>query len=338
MSETEREEASNVTLKQVAEAAGVSLATASYSLNDGGSVGAQTRERVKAVAQRLGYRPNSSAKAMRTGRTGALGLVLPDLTNPFFPQLAQTVIVAARNAGYEVFLTDTLGSKEIEEKSIGALVQRGVDGLIWFPVDDTTSTAPRMLSTPAVVLDRTLEGYDCIVADCYSGGRAAAALLLAEGHRRLGIVSGPSAASSARQRAQGARDEIKARGAEVVWELEAAFSVDLDVEIVQTLARRGVTAIVAGSDLIAIGIVRELRRLGLNVPQDISVVGFDNIPLSELCNPPLSTIEIPVHEMGAEAVQLLIRRIASPHESRRRIVYAVSAVLRDSVAAATLQP
>jgi LacI family transcriptional regulator len=340
--EIENQKGATVTLKQVAEAASVSLATASYCLNEGGSVGQQTRERVKAVAQRLGYRPNLAAKAMRTGRTKALGLVVPDLTNPFFPQLTQSVVVAAGAAGYDVFLTDTLGSKDTEARSIGALIRRGIDGLIWFPIDDNAPTDISLGSLPTVVIDRALEGLDCIVADCEAGGRLAALELLEAGHRRIGMLSGPSAALSARQRTAGARSVIQ-DGAELVWDIEVAYSADLDSNIMETLARRDVTAIIAGADVIAVGAITELRRLGLRVPEDISVVGFDNIPWSELCSPPLTTIDMPISDMGFEAVQAVVRRIGAPGEPRRRTVFDVSVVQRASVArpasdAATVQP
>lgn len=325
------ERGASVTLKQVAEAAGVSLATASYSLSNGGSVGQETRERVKAVAERLGYRPNLHAKAMRTGRSGAVGLVLPDLTNPFFPQLAQSVIVSARAAGYEVLLIDTMGSKAAELQSIDSLVRGGVDGLIWFPIDDTTPPGLSLRALPTVVLDRSLEGLDSVVADFESGGRLAAELLLSAGHRRIGIVAGPSTVLGARQRAQGARQAMQATGS-LLWEVEAAFSADLDAHVTAHLARRDVTALVAASDLVAIGLIKALQRLGVRVPQDVSVVGFDNIPWCDWCSPPLTTIDIPVTEMGAEAVQLLVRRMGAPDEPRRRVVFEVQAVQRQSVA------
>ncbi|NRF69786.1 LacI family DNA-binding transcriptional regulator [Aquincola sp. S2] len=321
-----------VTLKQVAEAAGVSLATASYSLNNGGSVGQETRDRVIAVAEQLGYRPNLAAKAMRTGRTGTLGFVLPDLTNPFFPLLAQTVIHAARGEGYGVFLTDSQGSKEAEAQSIDALVRRGVDGVIWFPIDDLPDRQPNLNGVPTVVLDRSLGGFDCVLADFAAGGRLAAECLLAAGHRRIGLITGPLAASSARERADGARETILARG-ELAWEVEAAFSADLESSVVGLLNQRSATAVIAGADLIAIGVIRALRSAGLRVPQDVSVIGFDNIPWTDLCAPPLTTIELPVPEMGVEAVQQLLRRLRTPEEPRRRIVFDVGLVERASVAA-----
>jgi LacI family transcriptional regulator len=124
------------TLKEVARAAGVSLASASYAVNGTGSLGDATRNHILAVAQRLGYRQNQTARAMRTGKTGAIGLVLPDLTNPFFPTLAQSVIQTARQRAYSVFVTDTEGSPELETESIRLLVEHGVDGIVWFPIGD----------------------------------------------------------------------------------------------------------------------------------------------------------------------------------------------------------
>jgi LacI family transcriptional regulator len=321
-----------ITLKQVAEAAGVSLASASYSLNGGGSVGQQTRERVIATARQLGYSPNLAAKAMRTGRTGAMGLVLPDLMNPFFPQLAQTVISALGDAGYDTFLVDTMGSREAEMHSIDALIRRGVDGLVWFPIEEDKGAVAQLTpGTPVVVVDRTLDGLDCVVADCETGGRLAATLLTQAGHRRIGILHPPLNVLSTRQRVAGARAHVKEHG-ELVWEIEAAFSADLDGDVIQALVRRDVTGIFAGSDMSAIGAIRALRQHGIRVPEDMSVVGFDNIPWSDLCSPGLTTIDMPIHEMGLEAVKMLIHRLAKPDESRRRVVFDVSAVIRESVA------
>lgn len=330
MKNTRPRQPGKVTLAQVAEAAGVSVASASYALNDGGSLGQVTRDRVKEVARALGYAPNIAAKSMRTGRTGALGLIVPDLANPFFPQLAQTVVVAGRAAGYEVFLTDTLGSKDTERSSIEALAQRGVDGLIWFPVDDD-SRSQLALEVPTVVIDRPLDGFDAVLADCAEGGRLAATLLLEVGHRRVGMVTGPRALQSARQRADATRAALAGK-AELVWETEAAYSADLDPKVIDLLARRDVTAVVAGADLIAFGLIREAHRIGLRVPEMLSVVGFDDIPFARLCAPALTTMSIPVHEMGLEALQILLRRIANPSEARRRVWFDVTAVRRDSVA------
>lgn len=317
------------TLKEVAKEAGVSVASASYAINGTGSVGEQTREHVLAVAAKLGYRPNQNAKAMKTGRTGTIGLVLPDLTNPFFPALAQAVIQAARGHGYSVLLTDTEGEPEAERHAIDLLAGRGVDGLIWFPIADDGTLPPLADNIPAVVLDRALAGYDVIQADYADGGRLAAEHLLSLGHRRIGVISGPHAASSARARAEAAIEAIRRQG-QLIWHVHNAFALDLEPAVTAALDTNAATAVIAGADLIAIGAVRHLQARGLSVPGDVSVMGFDDIPWAQLNSPPLSTIEMPVEEMAVEAVDTLLHRIAHRGEARRRVVFNVTLVARGS--------
>ena len=319
-----------VTLKQVAQAAGVSLASASYAINGAGSVGEATREHVLKIAAQLGYRPNQSAKAMKTGKTGAIGLILPDLTNPFFPSLAQGVIQAARAQGYSVFLTDTEGSVEAEERAVGLMIDHGVDGVVWFPIADVAPVERLIEGVPTVVLDRNLPGYDVIQADYAEGGRLAAEHLIAAGHVDIGVISGPHAASSARQRAEAAIAVVRERGA-LAWHVHNAFSLDLEPSVMAALERRSATAVIAGADLIAIGVMRHVRKMGLSVPDDVSVVGFDDIPWAQLHTPALTTIDMPVEEMAAAAVETLVRRMAHRGEPRRRVVFNVELVARESV-------
>lgn len=318
------------TLKEVAKAAGVSLASASYAMNGAGSVGEATREHILKVAAQLGYRPNQSAKAMKTGRTGAIGLILPDLTNPFFPSLAQGVIQAARHHGYSVFLTDTEGSPEAEQGSVRLLVDHGVDGVIWFPIADTDTVGRLIEGTPTVVLDRNLTGYDVIQADYADGGRLAAEHLIDAGHVNIGVISGPHAASSARQRAEAAIAVVRER-ANLTWHVHNAFSLDLEPSVTAALETRTATAVIAGADLIAIGAMHHIRAMGLTVPDDVSVVGFDDIPWAQLHTPALTTIDMPVEDMAAAAVETLVRRMANRTEPRRRIVFNVELIARDSV-------
>lgn len=318
------------TLKEVAKAAGVSLASASYAINGAGSVGEATREHILKVAAELGYRPNQSAKAMKTGKTGAIGLIVPDLTNPFFPSLAQVVIQAARAHGYSVFLTDTEGSTEEEGRAVNLMVDHGVDGVIWFPIADDGPVGKLIEGVPTVVLDRNLPGYDVIQADYADGGRLAAEHLLAAGHVNIGVISGPHAASSARQRAEAAIATVRERG-NLVWHVHNAYSLDLEPEVAQALETRTATAVITGADLIAIGAMRHIRSLGQSVPDDVSVVGFDDIPWAQLHTPALTTIDMPVEDMGAAAVEALIRRMSARGEPRRRVVFNVELVSRDSV-------
>lgn len=332
MAESEFPQSRRATLKDVAKAAGVSLASASYAINGAGSVGEATRAHILKVASELGYRPNQSAKAMKTGRTGAIGLIVPDLTNPFFPNLAQVVIQAARAHGYSVFLTDTEGSPEAEQNAAGLLVQHGVDGVIWFPIDDTGAVSKIIDGVPAVVLDRNLPGYDVIQADYEQGGRLAAEHLIAAGHRRIGVISGPHAASSARQRAEAAIAVVEEK-AQLAWHVHNAFSVDLEPQVSEALERREATAVIAGADLIAIGALRHIRAIGQSSPDDVSVVGFDDIPWAQLHTPSLTTIDMPVEEMATAAVETLIRRMGAKGEPPSRQVFGVRLVARESVRA-----
>ncbi|RAK52665.1 LacI family DNA-binding transcriptional regulator [Phenylobacterium deserti] len=317
------------TLKEVAKAAGVSLASASYAVNGAGSVGEATRAHVLKVAAELGYRPNASAKAMKTGRTHAIGLIVPDLTNPFFPSLAQVVIQAARAQGYSVLLTDTEGSPQSELTAVDLLVRQGVDGVVWFPIDDTGPVQRLIRGVPAVVLDRALDGYDVVQADYAQGGALAADHLLDLGHTRIGVITGPYAASSARQRAEAAIARIQARGS-LAWTVSNAFSVDLEPDVRTALASSTATGIICGADLIAIGAMRELRRIGVPVPEQVSVIGFDDIPWAQWHAPALSTIEMPVEEMGEAAVERLLHRMANPQEPHRRLVFKVGLAARES--------
>ncbi len=319
-----------ITLKELAKAAGVSVASASYAVNGAGSLGDSTRAHILKIAAELEYRPNQLAKAMKTGRTGAIGLVVPDLTNPFFPNLAQTVIQTARRSGVSVFIANTEGSADQERKSVSLLVERGIDGLIWFPIVDTDTVGPLLRGTPVVVLDRNLSGYDLIQADYGRGGELAAAHLIALGHRHIGVVTGPLDAWSARQRANAAIGYIRAQGS-LAWSVEGAFSPDLDPAITKVLDESRATAVIAGADLIAIGVIRHLQSKGVAVPGEVSVIGFDDIPWAQLNTPALTTIEMPVEEMAVAAVETLLRRIEKPSEPLRRVVFNVALVERASV-------
>lgn len=317
------------TLKDVAKAAGVSLASASYAVNKTGSLGEDTRIHVLKVAEELGYRQNLAARATRTGRTGAIGFVVPDMTNPFFPSLAHSIVQRARQNGYSVFVTDTEGDQAQEEEVIRQLIDRGVDGIVWFPINDENSLQKIAADLPIVVIDRTVPGFECIQADYAEGGRLAADYLLSSGHSRIGLIAGPMDARSMRDRCGAARDSIEAAGA-LAFSLESAFSTELDGDVASAIESRAATAIFCGADLIAIGVLKYARKLGISVPDQLAIIGFDDIPWAEYCTPALTTIEMPVDEMAAEAVDALLRKIDGENESNRRVVFGVNLIERES--------
>lgn len=320
-----------VTLKDVAKAAGVSLASASYAVNKTGSLGEDTRAHVLNIAEELGYRQNLSARATRTGRTGAIGFVVPDMTNPFFPSLAQSVVQRARQNGYSVFVTDSEGDPDQEMEVIRQLIGRGVDGIVWFPVNDDNSLAKINADLPIIVIDRTVSGFECIQADYSDGGRLAAEHLVNLGHRSIGVVAGPLDVKSMRDRCQSAEGVIKSR-ANLAFTVENAFAAELEKSVADAIVSKSATAVFCGSDLIAIGVLRVARAAGLTIPGDLSIVGFDDIPWAEYCTPTLTTIEMPVDEMAAEAVDALLRKIDGESDSNRRVVFNVNLIVRESTA------
>ena len=171
-----------VTLKDVARAADVSLASASYALNGTGSLGDAVRAHILKIADDLGYRRNLSARAMRTGKTGAIGLVVPDFSNPFFTALAQFVMKSARQAGYCVFVADTENSVTLEQEAFHRMIDRGVDGVVWFPIRDVNTVEAESRRVPTLLIDRAIPGLPAIRANYEGGGRRAAEHLLAQGH------------------------------------------------------------------------------------------------------------------------------------------------------------
>jgi LacI family transcriptional regulator len=318
-----------VTLKDIASAVGVSVATVSNVLNDRPNVGDATRRKVLEVARRLGYRPNRAAQAMRTGRTRAIGLVLPDLTNPFFPELAQAVENKARSLGLAVCLIDSQGSLHSESDGFALLLQHSVDGIIWCPLGPRLPASLKKLSGPIVLIDRPRPGYAAVHSNYEMGGRLLAEYAVRMGHTRVGLLSGPQNLESARQRRDGF---VHAYPREIVWEVCVPFDGILTAEAVAALERRRkATLIVAGNDLIAISAIRCLSERSAAVPADVSVTGFDNIRWTDVVTPRLTTIAQPVGAIGARAVELVLERIAGEKIAAPRIIFDVELIERDSV-------
>jgi LacI family transcriptional regulator len=320
---------SPVTLKDVADAAGVSIATASYSLNNVGSIGPATRKKIIEIAELLGYQPNHFAKAMRTGKTRIIGLVVPDLNNPFFSQLMQAVIITARQLSYEVIISNSLGDPITEKNCINALSNQGIDGLIWFPINETKS-ANINVPIQTILIDRKIDKYDCITADCEFGGELAAKYLIENGHKKIALINGPLSIKSSRDRANGARSFL-IKSNTLVWEYESDYTYDIDEDLVKLISNQSVSAVIVGADIIAIGVMRAASRKGISIPKKLSIIGFDNIPWAELCTPSLTTINYPVTEIGNEAVVSLLRRMSSPSDPFRNTQFPTTLVERQSV-------
>ena len=315
-----------VTLKDVARAADVSLASASYALNGTGSLGDAVRAQILKAADDLGYRRNLSARAMRTGKTGAIGVVVPDFSNPFFTALVQFVMKSARQAGYCVFVTDTENAETLEQEAFRRMIDRGVDGVVWFPIRDVNTVEAESRRVPTLLIDRAIPGLAAIRADYEGGGRRAAAHLLAQGHERIGIISGPMEVASMRSRIDGAKAVL---GDRLAFHVASSFSMELEPSVHDAVVSRRATAIFAGTDLLAMGVIRAAQIAGLTVPGDLAVIGFGDMPWAQMSNPPLSSIEMPLEDMATEAVDALLRRIEGGTDGRD-VVFDTTLIVRAS--------
>jgi LacI family transcriptional regulator len=319
------------TVKDIAAAVGVSVATVSNVLNGRPNVGRATRQQVLRVAKQLAYRPNRAAQAMRTGRTRAIGLVLPDLTNPFFPELAQAVENTARSRGLLVCLVDSQSRPEGEADGFALLMQHAVDGIIWCPLGPRLPAQLTNLARPVVLIDRPRPGYAVVHSNYLMGGRLLAQYALRMGHTHVGLLSGPQHIESARQRRDGFVTAFP-RSINIVWEVCVGFDGVLTAEARAALKRRRkATLIVAGNDLIAISAIRRLAEQGVSVPEEVSVTGFDNIRWTDLVTPRLTTIAQPVSAIGAKAVELMQERMSGEKIDSQRTIFDVELIERDSV-------
>jgi LacI family transcriptional regulator len=319
------------TVKDIAAAVGVSVATVSNVLNGRPNVGRATRQKVLRVAKQLGYRPNRAAQAMRTGRTRAIGLILPDLTNPFFPELAQAVENNARRRGLLVCLIDSQSRPEGEADGFALLMQHAVDGIIWCPLSPRLPAQLKNLARPVILIDRPRPGYAVVHSNYLMGGQLLAQYALRMGHTRVALLSGPQNIESARQRRDGF---VKAfpRDIEILWEVCVGFDGVLTPAAHAALTqRRTATLIVAGNDLIAMSAIRYLAAQGVSVPGEVSVTGFDNIRWTELVTPRLTTIAQPVGAIGAKAVELMQERMSGEKIAARSTIFDVELIERDSV-------
>lgn len=273
------------------------------------SVATVTRERVLAVAAELHYEPNRAARGLITGRTGNVGVIVPDLGNPYFHAVLQGVQARARRADYAVFVADGQESATEEWALINAM-RKQVDGLVLCSSRLPTSKLELLDNRPAVVLlNRRVPDRASVVVDSADGMKQAVRHLAELGHRRCVFVSGPRRSWSNQQRRQGLRSAAASHGLEYEIVGPVAPQFQSGVERAEHILDTGATAVLAYNDLVAVGILSRLAELGVGVPEQLSVVGFDDIPLAAMVIPPLTTVSIPTVQAGQAAVEVLLDRL-----------------------------
>ncbi|WP_162792322.1 LacI family DNA-binding transcriptional regulator [Novosphingobium sp. P6W] len=312
----------------MARKAGVSIGTVSNSLNDRPGVSGEVRRRVLAAVEALGYRPNRAARATRTGRTGTLAFVTPDLRNPYYPQLAQAISQAARRAGYAVLLVDTEDGTS-ERERIEQIEHYGVDGILWCPATSEDVISDSALSTPVVVIDHWLPGRDNVSADYRMSGKLIADHVLAAGYRSIGMLSGPPEISAARLRRDSFVEFVAGR-VPLAWEIIHPFDMRLTDEAIAAIRSAEAGVIVCCDDLMALGALQAAREAGLSVPRDVAIIGHDDLPFCSVTFPGITTVRQPLEELGQEAVSLLIDRMVDISRPTRRVTLDVELIQRES--------
>ncbi|NUW36929.1 LacI family DNA-binding transcriptional regulator [Nonomuraea sp. SMC257] len=295
-----------VTIRDVARASGVHVSTVSRSFSAPHLVNPETRTRVLAVAEDLGYRPNRAARALTTGRTHNLGLIVADIANPFFPPLIKAAQAQARLRDYHVFVADTDEDPKAEEDLIQTLTKQ-VDGVLLCSPRLTNRTIERLREEiPFVLVNRRVKGMPTVLMDVGRGARLAVEHLTELGHRRLAVVTGPSGSwtSKEMQEAAAAMNEV-----DVVFLGPNPPTVAGGLAAAADVVASGATGVLAYNDLVAIGLIEGLAERGVEVPRDVSVIGVDDIVAGRLSRPKLTTIAMPTAAAGRIAVDMLLQSV-----------------------------
>ncbi|MEV6607935.1 LacI family DNA-binding transcriptional regulator [Kutzneria sp. NPDC051319] len=300
-----------VTIRDVARQAQVSVATVSRALTSPDLVRATTRERVLAVAADLGYQPNLAARGLITGKTGNIGIVVPDLNNPFFTGVLKGVQNQARLASHAVFVADSDEDPAAEEQLVRAMAKQ-VDGVILCsPGIDEQQVRELADATTLVLLNRRMRGVPAALMNSGSGMRQVIDHLVALGHHRIAFLNGPRTSWSNKERRRGLRIAVQRHDVDLVDMGPFPPRYEGGLQAADLAMAEKVTAIVAYNDIMALGVLARLRDRGVRVPEDVSLTGFDDLMFGALCQPPLTTVAMPVVPAGRLAVDLLLDRLAN---------------------------
>lgn len=327
-----------VTMADVAREAGVSLMTVSRVINEKGDVSDDTRQRVLTVVERMDYRPSGIARSLATHRTGTIGLVVPDISNPFFADVARGVADAAYLENYSVFLCSSDEEPERELEFVASLEEKRVDGLIVcssrLPRQDLTVALTR--HTNVVLINRRANdlGAGAVLADDETGARMIVEHFVRRGHKNIALLAGPSASYSGKARLSGYRSVLETSG--IAWQPDlvrhCAPTADGGAEAAEALLteRPDITALFCYNDLVAVGALRTCTSRSLEVPARIAIAGFDDIAIAALVNPPLTTCRVPRYDIGVQANRLLLNQINSEPCNGCETILPVEFVVRAS--------
>ncbi len=329
------------TMKDIAKLAQVSTSTVSHVINNSRFVSPEIAQRVNQAAAELNYAPSALARSLKLKCTKTIGMLVTSSTNPFFGEVLKGVERRCYEKGYNLILCNTEGDSQRMIASIDTLLQKRVDGLMLMCptlANDNIDIFTRYPELPVVVMDWGPMSYasDKIQDNSYRGGYLATQHLIDMGHRDIGCITGPQQQNQAIHRYQGYQDAMQDAGLTIhpQWVIESNFECDGGFRAYQQLKQNPSlpTAIFAGNDMMAMGLINAATQDKLNIPQDLSIVGYDDIHLSKYMTPALTTIHQPKHHLGQAAVDTLLARLADPTLAPQIVQLDPTLVIRNTVA------
>jgi LacI family transcriptional regulator len=318
-----------VTIKDVARESGVNTSTVSRALNNIYGVNDETRKHVLEVATRLNYRTNQVARGLVTGRLHTIGLVVSDIRNPFFAEVARGAEDAAHRAGHDLILCNSDLKAEKQMGYFDSLLAKRVDGIVMNSVAALSHAQQDQLwaaGVPIVLLNRSAvyRRFSSVLGDNLEGGEIAGNYLIDLGHTKVGHITGPRAHGNLADRAKGFLKAFLDRALpepEVIYG-EHTFAGGYESANQQLGPDRRITAIFAGNDVLAFGCIRTAIERGIHIPDDLSIIGFDNVEISQITSPPLTTVDQPKYEIGKAAIEMLLNMMAKDgiREPENRVI------------------
>lgn len=316
---------SHITLRDIAKEAGVSTTTISRALNDKPDVSPKTKDKILEIAKNLGYTPNLLAKSLRSRKSKTIGVILADISNPFFSAVAKGIEDAARKRNYSIILCNTDEKYEKEEEAVRVLVEKRVDGLLITPVQKEYKDILRIKEQkiPLVLVGRHFDTIktNSVVSDDALGGFLATEYLIKKGHRKILYISGPLHISSATERLKGYKRAL--RECKIPFEEKLVRGYTAKMGEAYTLMRKilkkklDFTAVFTFSDFLALGVMKALREEKSKIPDDVAVVGYDDIEFASILEIPLTTVHMPKYRLGMEGVNMLIDDIEGKNSAKK---------------------
>lgn len=326
-----------ITLKEIAKLAGVSTATVSHVINGTRFVSEETKTRVLAVIDDVGYRTNFIARSLRSKKSYTIGLIVPDISNSFFAVITEHITRYLKEKNYRLILANSDENKEYEKEEINVFSSQIIDGLIIAPVAEDHSFINDLVDEdyPIVFIDRKPSGYrrDCVLADNYNGSFEATTAFIESGHTKIGIITGLKGLTTTDERLQGYKDALIKNNIPVDERLikhgnskyESGYSCTQEL-----VENTDITALYVGNNSMTIGAVNYMIDKKVKIPDDISLIGFDDYEWAKITNPSLTVVKQPIYQMSIKAVELLLKRINEGGDDYSDYMFPTEIVYRDS--------